>query len=233
MPRAIPPERCGQLIEVATTTFIARGYRLTQMADIAEALGVAKGTLYGYVESKEALFDAAVRYADRIVSPPDPSDLPLRTPTEGATVAYIRERLATEATDMLLVKAAHGEIVNRSAKRELEGVLADLYRRIARNRFVLKLVDRCAADYPELASVWYGQGRWAQHQLLVKLIDRRVKKRQFRRVENPDVVARTVLETIAFWAMHRHFDPSPQNVDEPSAERAVVDFLVHSLVEAP
>jgi AcrR family transcriptional regulator len=34
------------------------------MADVAEALGVAKGTLYLCVESKEALFDAVLRYAD-------------------------------------------------------------------------------------------------------------------------------------------------------------------------
>lgn len=44
MPRAIPPERFGQLIDVATNTFVAGGY--------------ATGTLCGYVEPKEALFDA-------------------------------------------------------------------------------------------------------------------------------------------------------------------------------
>jgi AcrR family transcriptional regulator len=60
------------LIEVATQTFVARGYRLTQMSDVAEALGVAKGTLYGYVESKEALFDAAVRLADGQGTLPEP-----------------------------------------------------------------------------------------------------------------------------------------------------------------
>lgn len=44
-----------------------------------------------------------------------------------------------------------------------------------------------------------------------------MKKKQFRLIGNPDVVARTILETIAFWAMHRHFDPFPQKVDEAAA----------------
>ncbi len=230
MVRAIPPDRFQQLIEVATRTFIARGYRLTQMADVADALGVAKGTVYGYVESKEALFDACVRYADGHLTLPPVTDLPLRTPPTGATVAYVRERVALEARDMVLLQAVTGTAPG-DAVRELSDVLSDLYRRIARNRLALKLVDRCAADYPALASVWFGEGRWAQHQLLVELLTSRAKKKRLRRVDAPEVVARTMLETLAFWAMHRHFDPSPQAVDDAAAERAVVDLLVHGLIE--
>jgi hypothetical protein len=44
------------------------------------------------------------------------------------------------------------------------------------------------------------------------------------------IAARTVLETIAFWAVHRHWDPSPQTIDEDSVQDAVVDFLVQSLI---
>ena len=46
------------------------------------------------------------------------------------------------------------------------------------------------------------------------------------------IAARTVLETIAFWAVHRHWDPSPQAVDEAVAERAVLDFVVRALLPA-
>ena len=233
MARAIPPQRLGKLVEVATQIFIARGYRLTQIADIAEALGVAKGTIYGYVESKEALFDAAVRYADGHGAPPALSELPMRTPVQGATVGYIRERIAAEAADMTLVLVSTGKLVIKDAEQELATVLGDLYRRIARNRLALKLVDRCAADYPELASVWFGEGRWAQHQLLVKLLKARASKKRLRRIDSPEVVARTILEMLAFWAMHRHFDPSPQSVDEASSERAVVDLIVHGLLVRP
>ena len=65
MPRRIPPDRFQEMIAAATGVFIAQGYRRTQMVDVAQAMGVAKGTVYLYVESKEALFDAVVRYADQ------------------------------------------------------------------------------------------------------------------------------------------------------------------------
>jgi AcrR family transcriptional regulator len=227
MARAIPPERFGQLIAAATRTFITRGYRLTQMADVAEALGVAKGTLYGYVDSKEALFDAAVRYADGHLALPSPAMLPLPAPRPGSTIDYIRDRIAAEAADMLLVQVCAGDLAIKGAKRELEAVLSDLYRRMARNRTAIKLVDRCAMDYPELANVWFGQGRWAQHQLLVQLI----QKKRYRAVEQPEVVARAMLETLAFWAVHRHFDASPQVLDDAAAEHAVIDLIAHGLLE--
>jgi AcrR family transcriptional regulator len=226
MARPIPPDRFRQLVEAATSTFIARGYRLTQMADVAQAMGLAKGTLYGYVESKEALFDAAVRYADGHTPLPSLADLPLPSPQPGATVAHVQERLTTEAQDMILLRLATGALSFVSPREELEAVLSDLYRRIARNRLAIKLVDRCAKDYPELAAVWFGSGRWAQHQLLVQLLE----QGRYRPVPSPEIVARTVLETVAFWAMHRHFDASPQPVSDEDAERSLLDFVCHALL---
>jgi AcrR family transcriptional regulator len=228
---AIPPERFAQLIGVATRIFIARGYRLTQMADVAESLAVAKGTLYGYVESKEALFDAAVRFADGTTELPAISDLPLRTPEPGQTVAYIRQRIAAESAEMVLLHVVTGKRTIRDAASELEAVLSDLYRRIARNRLALKLVDRCAVDYPALARAWFVEGRSAQVQLLVELLRSRSAKRRYRLIAQPEVVARTILETVAFWAMHRHFDPSPQAIDDAEAERASIDLILHGLLE--
>ena len=64
MARRTPEDRLEQLVECATRIFIEQGYAHTQMADVAAALGVAKGTVYLSVESKEALFDLVARYAD-------------------------------------------------------------------------------------------------------------------------------------------------------------------------
>src|SRR5687767_3447288 len=127
MPRVMPPDRFSRLIEAATKTFVARGYRLTQMSDIAERLGVAKGTLYGYVESKEALFDAAVRFADANGELPGVSDLPLPTPAPGQTVAYVRHRVSVEAADMTLLQVVAGSRIFPDAGSELAAVLSDLY----------------------------------------------------------------------------------------------------------
>ncbi|MFA9470431.1 MAG: helix-turn-helix domain-containing protein [Deltaproteobacteria bacterium] len=230
MARSIPSGRLERLIEVATETFIAEGYRRTQMADVAEALGIAKGTLYGYVESKAALFDAAIRYADGHEPLPGTAELPIKTPAPGDTVKRLENRIAAEAADLRLVQVAAAEPA-RDVTSELREVLVDLYRRANRNRFAIKLADRCASDHPDLAVVWFGRGRWAQHELLVHYIRSRIAAGRLRRVPSVPVAARTALETVAFWAVHRYWDPSPQSIEEDAVEEAVVDLLVHSLVQ--
>ena len=40
-----------------------------------------------------------------------------------------------------------------------------------------------------------------------------------------------MLETLVFWAVHRHFDPSPQAVDESAAKRTALAFLTSALLK--
>ena len=228
MPRPIPNERLPQLIEVATEVFTAQGYRRTQIEDVAQALGVAKGTIYGSVASKEALFDAALRYADGHEPLPAVAALPLPTPEPGSTLNWLRKRLEHEAKDLVLVAALERKRI-RDTRLELTTILHDLYERMERNRRGIKLVDRCALDQPELAAVWFGEGRWAQHTMLVQYLDRRIASGQLRRVQSTAVAARVLLETLAFWAVHRHWDPSPQPIAEEDVQATVFEMLVRSL----
>jgi AcrR family transcriptional regulator len=198
------------------------------MADIADALGVAKGTVYGYVESKESLFDAAVRFADGQTPLPEPSALPLPTPAPGGTVGYIRERLMAEARELALVAALASPPASLEGPAELEHVVRDLYRRMARNRRALKLVDRCAVGHPELAAVWFDEGRWGQVALIGGYLERRIADGHLRAVPSVPIAARMVLETIALWAIHMPWDPSPRPFAEADVEDAVVDMLVHA-----
>lgn len=48
-------EREDQLLETATRLFRENGYHNTSMQDLADALGMQKGSLYYYIESKEEL----------------------------------------------------------------------------------------------------------------------------------------------------------------------------------
>lgn len=228
MARSIPQDRFSQLIEVATKTFVGRGYRLTQMSDVAEALGVAKGTLYGYVKSKEALFDAAVRFADGQVPTPETHTLPLPTPVRGSTVQYVRDRLMREASELALVQALSRPKRVRAPQDEFESIVRDLYRRMLRNRHALKLVDRCAVDHPELASVWFEQGRYQQVELLGKYLQKRVADGGIRSLPNVQLAARMLLETLALWAIHMPWDAAPRSFAEADVENSVVDMLVHA-----
>jgi AcrR family transcriptional regulator len=54
-------EREAAILEAAFTEFATNGFAAARLDDLAARLGIAKGTLYLYFPSKEALFEAAVR----------------------------------------------------------------------------------------------------------------------------------------------------------------------------
>ena len=54
------------------------------------------------------------------------------------------------------------------------------------------------------------------------------KKILRRPVPDTTAAARLILETIAFFALHRHYDPDPTAMDDALAEATVVDALVNA-----
>jgi len=228
MTRQMPTQRFQDLVDAATAVFIAQGYRRTQMADVAAAMGLAKGTVYLTVESKEALFDVALRYADAPRPIAAPAKLPIPTPARGRTLRYAQERLAREPASPTL----HDALARRhppATGEELARIVRELHDVMARNRTGLKLVDRCAADYPELAKLWFGEGRGALLDDLTRYLQRGIQEEAFHGVPDVRVAARVIIETVVFWAVHRHWDPAPQPVDPHAAADIIVQMLVGAL----
>jgi AcrR family transcriptional regulator len=230
MARPIPEDRFQSLLEAATAVFLEQGYRRTQIADVANRLGVAKGSIYTYVESKEALFDCALRHADSLEPVQLPDALPVTTPPPGSTLETVRKRVAAEGVLPALLAALTRTRVTHVAA-ELEAILGELYDTLARHRTAIKLLDRCAHDYPELAKVWHSQGREGALALLTRYLEDRARRGSLRRFEDSAIAARIALETLVLWAVHRHWDPTPQVVDEGSARRIALAFVVHALVK--
>lgn len=231
MARRIPDDRLEQLIETAANVFIEQGYRRTQMADIAEALGVAKGTLYLYVESKEALFDLVVRHADAQVGASVPAlPLPIRTPRAGATLRYVREELERHQSLPRLAEALARRRVTNVAG-EIEHIVRELFQALAKNRRRIKLIDCSARDYPELAALWFDGARGGFLALLEHYLSDRVERGSVRLFPDIQAAARLILETTVFWAVHRHWDAHPQSVSDEVAEATVVHFVVNALTK--
>jgi AcrR family transcriptional regulator len=227
--RPVPDDRAEQLVDAALAVFIEEGYARAQMASVASRLGVAKGTVYLYVESKEALLDLAVRYADV----PRPfalrPELPARTPKPGDTVGYVRERLARQQVPPLLASGLARERV-RDVRVELEGIVREIYDLLAANRQGIKLLDRSARDHPELASLWFDGARRGLVSLVSDYVADRMRRKLLRPLPDATVAARMLIENVAFWSVHRHWDPHPQKVDDALARETVVRFVLSALL---
>jgi AcrR family transcriptional regulator len=229
MPRHDPATRLSQLVKHATEIFIDRGYSDTQMENIASSLGVAKGTLYVYVESKEALFDLVARCADSIPSFEPLPRLPIPTPKRGATLAYIRKRVA-ENQNLPALAVALSRTGPVPAREEFQQIVRELYDTVERNRQGLKLLDRSAKDLPELAGLWFEGARGGLVTALTQYLERKSQKGTMRKATDVTVAARLIVETVVFWAVHRRWDPHPQKFDDSAARETVIALLTDAFV---
>jgi len=230
MPRAIPGDRFHALIQAATAVFLEQGYQRTQIADVAARMQLAKGSIYTYVASKEALFDCVLRFADQADRIELPGSLPVPTPPPESTLAMVEERIRDESA-LPALAAALGRTRVTNVGAELEAILGELYDALTRHRTAIKLLDRCAADYPELAKLWHRGGREGALALLTQYVEDRTRRGRFHRFEDVSVAVRLVLETLVFWAVHRFWDPSPQVVGDEPAKRTALAFITRALVK--
>lgn len=228
MARRIPPNRFDELVRKATEVFIARGFRQTQMSDIADAVGVAKGTLYGYVESKDALLLLCLGFADAESPIENPERLPLAAPAPGSIGVLVKSRLAEEVAWPTL-RAAMASPRADEIGVELECVIGEFYDLMSSNRRRIKLLDRCL-DHPELGQLWQTAGREQPRVALMAYLESRIRAGQVREVRNLRLATRFVIETCATWAVHIHWDRAPEVYDPDEARASAIDFLVKGLV---
>jgi AcrR family transcriptional regulator len=226
MARRRPERRFDELLDAATAVFSERGFRRTQMADVARRVGVSAGTLYGYVESKDALYDLALRraFGERI----DTAALPAATPEPAELLEHVRAGMRRLRTPGLV------EALSRPAPRdvaaELAALLGELYDALARNAAAIRLIERSAPDRPELAALYYGRGRAGLVERWRRYLERRIDEGRLRAVSDTSIAARLVIETVAWFAWHRLGDPAPQPMDPARVRETVVAVLSHGLL---
>lgn len=95
----------ARLLEAAKALFKENGYSATSLEQIAEAVGVTKGAIYGHFANKEELLLAAIEesttpdYAAQL----NDSRLPLARRLEEVGVALAREPVTRDAANLAVV----------------------------------------------------------------------------------------------------------------------------------
>ncbi len=200
------------------------------MADIAREMGISPGSLYNYVESKEALFAWLIERGGEPGPITAPARLPLPKPAAGEVEQRLRERLdAGFRLESLDTALARRRVLG--ARAELAGILRELWDLVVRTRGPMGVIERSALDLPELFAIWYVGARRAFFARLTSYVERRSRSGHFRPVGDPAVAARLLLESVVFFARHRHGDPDPGLLpDDERVRDVVIPMLVASLL---
>jgi len=226
VPRRIPPERLTDIGRAACAVFTAKGYRLSLISDVADLLGLSHGLIYRYVDSKEALFGLALRFAM------DPSsladlELPVSSPEPGETISSTADWLKEKSRLPILNRARKIKRAD-DERAEFASVIAEHYDTVASNHPVLALIERCAPDLPDLHIAYFLQMRRTVQGQSAEYIGSRIEAGQFRPVLDITVATRFVIETVAWFAWHREGDPDSETIGNDVARTTVIQLLVNA-----
>jgi AcrR family transcriptional regulator len=228
--RARPPDRFQRLFEAGLRVFARKGVRRARMQDVAREMGVSPGSLYNYVESKEALFHWIVERGAADGDIETPAKLPIRAPARSVVTRRLREQLAASFR-LPVFEAAERRRRVVDAAAELEAVAGELYDRIARNRRPMVVVERSAIDLPALFEVYFVELRRSYFARLARWIARRQRAGHMRRDVDPTVAARVLVESITYFARHRFGDADPHLLPaDPVVREGVLRVVVAGLL---
>lgn len=218
------------LVRAGLVVFAGSGFRDAQMVDVAREMGVALGTVYSYVESKEALFGLVI---DRVGTTDYEADiaLPVRTPPIDELLERTRGRIEG-LTRLPVLAAAQRRRRPADPREELYGVLEEFWDLTLTTRLAADMIERSARDWPQLADLFYDQIRRDLFDRLQSYVARRVRGEQFRVDGDPRVIARTMVETVTFWARHRYGDRDVAGVADADVRPIVLAFLVDAVAGA-
>lgn len=227
MPRATPGQRLADLAKAATEDFGRLGYRGTKTAEVAAKAGMSTGSLFTYVESKDALFHLVFLHWFEMVSERLP-DLPIATPSPGETLAVLETGLAQ--VQMPRIGAALAEEAPVDVAQELREIVEERYALIDRYWPVIAVIERCALEMPDLEAAWFGLARAGTFEELGTYLQRRMAEGLMRSMPDAEVAARVVTESVSWFAWHRHEGRDSTLYDDDAVRRTVIEFICAALI---
>jgi AcrR family transcriptional regulator len=164
-------QRPGEIIEAAVHEFARRGFAATRLEDVAERVGVTKGTIYFYFKDKEELFKAAARSS---LGPALNEIEALAANFEGSAEELLRVHLSV-VYPKLVTNPRAGQII--------------------------RLLIAEGSQFPELVDFYYREIVSHGVSILRRLIERGVARGEFRKTKAsdfPQVIFAPVLAAIVW-----------------------------------
>lgn len=224
------------MIAAAVRVFARDGYKSAHMRDVAAEAGLSEAALYRYVDGKEDLFVLAIRHALLLEPLPGQDDLtgefPLTVPSLDEMIRQAREFVAQAVPFGSLAEALRAAGDPADPAGELDGIMRELFALEEQTAQAADMIERSARELPDLADLLNTGLRGPVLDALTEYLDSRAKTGALRRTPDTAATARLVLETLTWFARHRHSDPYGAAIPPHLAQDTAVDALLHALVPA-
>jgi AcrR family transcriptional regulator len=140
-PRTLAPHGRGrdrEVLEAAAAVFARRGYSASTVQDVADALGILKGSLYYYIETKE---DLLFRLLEEVHEAADILHAEVAAAEElsplDQLLLYVRLQVTWNTANLVKISVYYNDLRQLSSTR-----LSDLRRRSkAHEQFIVDLID--------------------------------------------------------------------------------------------
>ena len=206
--------------------FGRQGYRRTRTAEIAAEAGMASGSVFNYVDSKEALFFLVFAHGFHALDEADPV-LPIATPAQGETVALISQHLRKVETPCLT--AALDNRNPDDPRAELQGIIEERYDMLEALWPLLAVMERSAVDFLDLEEFYFRRMRVRYHDRFARYLEQRASDGHLRLTPDPTLTARIVDESVTWFAWKRHEGRDARQFDDEQARKSVVEFVCTAL----
>lgn len=228
MPRKRAPGRLDRIAEAAIEIFTRQGFSKSKISAVADLAAVGPGTIYLYAESKDALFDLALRRALE-----DPEiwrvELPHRTPARGEIADHVWRCLQNAAQFPQLWLAIDSR-PPRHVREEVGGILQELGDWLHRYRRAIKLIERSASDWPDISQVFYRRFWRGGVRRIAEYLARRAGEGVLPAGRDPLVQAHFLVEALSWIAVHRHWVEDSAALDENLVATTVQPMLLQAIV---
>jgi AcrR family transcriptional regulator len=217
------PDRLLAIVDAATEVFAQKGFGAAQMNDVARMANVSVGTLYNYVEGKESLLllSAERPFIDICAG----REFPVAAPDRVELVSRLEKTLTEHIRVPALERALADPLPGNALRPQIDDIVAGLFVLIASTRVGADAREKSAQDAPDLAALFYVHVRLRLLKQLIRYLEMVDAVRRLPSPVTPEYAARFMLETVTWWARHRHRDPDPPMLEESEAREVAVALV--------
>lgn len=218
-------KRLPAIYRAASKLFVTRGYRQTQVSDIARESSISTGAVYSLFASKRAIFEYVIKcifiegYSEEEIT------LPVSEEDEGELAKEIANLMGDLISRIFI--SAQGEPQKMSSFREF---LPAIYGIFERYGLAFLIFEHNAASWPELCGQYY-KFRLQFIEKFTNTFNLYIQKGELRAVEHPNYHARFIIETFSWWGMHAKHDFCDISVSDEAAKAVTMDALFHAYLK--